>query len=269
MTTSYCAILIERTEHIAHDSISSVVGLIPKRDIKACNPGASRIFFHLLLRAYPGSQNSAGLPAAVKLSAMNRQHPFFRVLMDQETGNIMRIKYNAPVILTYSIISMCALLLCNTGMTTKYFSSPAQLSFSDPYFYFRLVSYITGHASWRHLMGNLTIILLVGPLLEEKYGSATLLEMIFITAIATALFNAFLFSTSLIGGSGIAFMLILLGSFSNIRSREIPLTFIIIAVLFIGNEVVSTLKIDRISQFSHLAGGFIGAGYGFLKGARK
>jgi membrane associated rhomboid family serine protease len=113
------------------------------------------------------------------------------------------------------------------------------------------------------------IILLVGPLLEEKYGSGTLLEMIFITAITTALLNAFLFSNSLIGGSGIAFMLILLSSFSNIKSKEIPLTFIIIATLYIGSEIISTLKVDRISQFSHLAGGFIGAGYGFLRGGKR
>jgi hypothetical protein len=36
-------------------------------------------------------------------------------------------------------------------------------------------------------------------------------------------------------------MLILPGSFSNIKSKEVPLTFVIIAVLFIGNEVVEIL----------------------------
>ncbi len=113
------------------------------------------------------------------------------------------------------------------------------------------------------------IILLIGPLLEEKYGSGKLFEMILITAIATGLLNAFLFSNSLIGGSGIAFMLIVLGSFSNIRSKEIPLTFIIIAALFIGSEVTSSLKIDQISQFSHLAGGLIGAGYGFIRSGKR
>lgn len=113
------------------------------------------------------------------------------------------------------------------------------------------------------------IILLVGPLLEEKHGIGKLLEMIFITAVSTALLNAFLFSNSLIGGSGIAFMLILLSSFSNIKSKEIPLTFIIIAVLFIGSEILSTLKTDQISQFSHLAGGFVGAGYGFIRNGKK
>ncbi len=181
----------------------------------------------------------------------------------------MKIKYNSPVILTYAIISISVLVFSGNGLLAKYFSSPAHLSFFDPFFYIRLISYIVGHGSWNHLIGNLMIILLVGPLLEEKYGSSKLFEMIFITAISTALLNAFLFSNSLIGGSGIAFMLILLSSFSNIKSRQIPLTFIIIAVLFIGSEIVSTLKVDRISQFSHLAGGLIGAGYGFIRSGKR
>lgn len=181
----------------------------------------------------------------------------------------MKIKYNSPVILTYSLLSICVLAFTGSGILAKYFSSPGQLSFSNPYFYLKLVSYIAGHGNWSHLMGNMMIILLIGPLLEEKYGSVKLLEMILITAISTALLNAFLFSNSLIGGSGIAFMLILLSSFSNIRSKEIPLTFIIIAVLYIGSEVLSILKIDRISQFSHLAGGFVGAVYGFVRSGRR
>ena len=181
----------------------------------------------------------------------------------------MKIKYNSPIILTYSLISICVLIFCSGGLITKYFSSPVHLSYSDPNFYIRLVFYIAGHGNWSHLIGNLIIILLVGPLLEEKYGSGKLLEMVLITAIATAFLNAFFFSNSLIGGSGIAFMLILLSSFSNIKSGQIPLTFVIIAVLFIGSEVVSTKKIDRISQFSHLAGGIIGAGYGFIRSGKR
>jgi len=181
----------------------------------------------------------------------------------------MKIKYNSPIILTYTTISICVLVFCSKEVLVKYFSSPPNLSFFDPYFYIRLVLYVAGHGDFNHLIGNLMIILLVGPLLEEKYGSGKLLEMILITSVATGLLNAFLFSNSLIGGSGIAFMLILLSSFSNIRSKEIPLTFIVITVLFIGSEVISTLKIDQISQFSHLAGGFIGAAYGFIRNKNR
>ena len=125
----------------------------------------------------------------------------------------MKIKYNSPVILTYAILSICVLVFFSNGFIAKNFSSPSHLSFTDPYFYLRLISYIAGHGGLSHLIGNLIIILLIGPLLEEKYGSGKLFEMILITAVTTGLLNAFLFSTSLLGGSGIAFMLILLGSF--------------------------------------------------------
>lgn len=180
----------------------------------------------------------------------------------------MKIKYNSPVILTYALLALACLALPMAQTLGVNLSSPSRLAFSNPEFYFRLVSHVLAHANISHLLGNLMIILLVGPLLEEKYRSWKMFEMIIVTAAATALVNAALFSTSLIGGSGLAFMMILLSSFSNFRVREIPLTFILVAVLFIGSEVLAILKIDQVSQFSHLAGGFIGAAYGFFRGGQ-
>jgi len=181
----------------------------------------------------------------------------------------MKIRYNAPVILTYTILALTCLSLPITKTLGLPLSSPSGFAFTSPQFYFRLVSYVFAHGGWPHFMGNMMIILLVGPLLEEKYRSWQLFEMMVVTAVATALLNAGLFSTSLIGGSGLAFMMVLLSSFSNFRAREIPLTFILVTVIFIGSEVISILKIDQISQFSHLAGGFMGAAYGFFRGGRR
>ena len=180
----------------------------------------------------------------------------------------MRIKYNSPVILTYAILCM-GVLVINNGfhmpVIRAYFTAYPGLDFSKPVQIFRLVSHIVGHAGWNHLLGNFTIILLVGPLLEEKYGSFKLFEMIFVTALITGLVNAFFFSTGLMGASGIAFMLVLLASISNIKAGEIPLTFIIVAVLFLGNEIIGSLRPDGISQSAHLIGGFMGAAYGLLR----
>lgn len=145
------------------------------------------------------------------------------------------------------------------------FVSPSSIRWDDPAFYLKLIAYVMGHGSWQHMAGNLTIILLLGPLLEEKYRSFKLFEMILVTAFVTGLLNAALFHSSIMGASGIAFMLILLGSFANIGARQIPLTFVIMAVLFLGNEMAAGLKIDKVSQFSHLAGGIIGALYGFIR----
>lgn len=180
----------------------------------------------------------------------------------------MKIRYNAPVVLTYTLIALACLVLPTAQTLGISLSSPARFAFSSPEFYFRLVSYVFAHAGWSHFMGNIMIILLVGPLLEEKYRSWPLLEMMGITAVATALLNAGLFSTSLIGGSGLAFMMVLLSSFSNFRAKELPLTFILVALIFIGSEVAATLRLDKVSQFSHLAGGCIGAAYGFFRGGR-
>lgn len=180
----------------------------------------------------------------------------------------MKIKYNSPVILTFTLISISVLLINNFSgipLIRNFFTVYPGINFSNPVSFFRLVSHIIGHANWAHLLGNFSIILLIGPLLEEKYGAGKLFEMIFVTALITGLLNSFLFSTGLIGASGIAFMLILLGSFSNIRAGEIPLTFILVAVLFLGGEIIKGLGTDNISQFAHIIGGATGAAYGFFR----
>ncbi|MBW2099861.1 MAG: rhomboid family intramembrane serine protease [Deltaproteobacteria bacterium] len=180
----------------------------------------------------------------------------------------MKIRYNAPIILTYTLFCIGVLFvdtLTGHQITRRFFMVYSFPVLSDPVQYFRMFSYIIGHANWSHLAGNFSIILLIGPLLEEKYGSAKLFEMIIFTAVITALLNMILFHSGLLGASGIAFMLILLGSFSNIRAGEIPLTFMIVAALFLGNEVFKSLNSDNISQFSHIIGGIVGAIYGFLR----
>jgi hypothetical protein len=71
------------------------------------------------------------------------------------------------------------------------------------------------------------------------------------------------FNTALLGASGIVFMLILLASTANLRQGQIPLTFLLVAVLFLGGEVVDAFKNDHISQMAHLVGGLAGAAFGF------
>ncbi|MCJ8346734.1 rhomboid family intramembrane serine protease, partial [bacterium] len=136
--------------------------------------------------------------------------------------------------------------------------------FSDPWDYFRMVSNIFGHANWGHLAGNFSLILLIGPLLEEKYGSWSLLQMIFATAIFTSILNIAFLDTGAYGASGIVFMLILLSSMANFKEGEIPLTFLLVAVLYVGEEVLNSFKADNISQFGHILGGFCGACFGFF-----
>ncbi len=177
-----------------------------------------------------------------------------------------RLQYNSPVILTYTMLSLTVLIIGNLtgGLTTKLLFSIYKTSFSDPLMYFRLVGHVLGHVDFSHYYNNFLIILLVGPMLEEKYGSGNIFIMMLATALITGLLNVFLFNTGLLGASGIVFMFICLGSFANFERGKIPLTAILIAIIFLGKEVVEGFNTtDNISQLTHIAGGICGSVLGF------
>lgn len=183
----------------------------------------------------------------------------------------MRIKYNAPVVLTFSILSTLILFLNNFlgGSLTPFVSVGPHLQPGNIIAYPTLVTHVLGHANLEHLLGNLTFILLLGPIIEEKYGSRNTLIMFLITALITGLLNILFFNTGLMGASGIVFMLILLVSFTNSNSGDIPLTFVLVTLLFIGKEFMNGLRPDNISQFAHIIGGILGSIFGFSGIFRK
>ena len=177
----------------------------------------------------------------------------------------MRIRYNAPVILTFTLLATTVLIIDQIlgGFTEAFFVSYPTFSGSVLDF-LRLFTHVIGHQSWLHLMSNFSFILLIGPVLEEKYRSAALLMMVLVTALVTGILNILFFSTGLMGASGIVFMLILLSSFTNIRSGEIPLTFVLIVVLFLAKELINAFAQDNVSQFAHIIGGICGGLFGFI-----
>lgn len=184
----------------------------------------------------------------------------------------MKIRYNAPVTLTFALFSTAILLtdtLIGTAMVGRFFSVGPAMSWSSPADYLRLIFHVLGHANWTHLMSNFAFILLLGPILEEKYGSGNLLFMMIITALVTGLLNVALLPTGLLGASGIVFMMILLVSFTNIRQGEIPLTFILVVLIFLTREVVASIQEDSISQFAHIVGGVCGSLFGFFRIGRR
>jgi membrane associated rhomboid family serine protease len=176
----------------------------------------------------------------------------------------LRISYNAPVVLTFTLAAVVAFVLAQVGPESTKLWFVAWPKLYDTRSYVGLFSHILGHANWEHLLGNFMLILLIGPILEERHGSAQLLIMILITALVTGLANLAFSDHFLLGASGIVFMMILLASMANIRGGEIPLTFIAVAVIYMGGEVVHSFKADGISHMAHLVGGAVGAMFGFL-----
>src|SRR4051812_43032734 len=119
----------------------------------------------------------------------------------------MRVTYNAPFILTLTVICTVVKFL-GDSVTKSFFTVGGSMNLYDPVDYMRLFSHALGHGSWAHLIGNFSFILILGPLLEEKYGSKELMAMSFITAFVTGILNIMLFDTGLLGASGLVFMMI-------------------------------------------------------------
>ena len=136
---------------------------------------------------------------------------------------------------------------------------------SLPRTWVRFFTHVLGHATMSHLIGNLTYILLLGPLLEEKYGSAFLLKVILLTALVTGLVNYVIFpGAGLLGASGVVFAFIILSSITGVRQGEIPLTFLLVTAIYLGQQVYEGIFLaDNVANFAHIIGGLIGAGAGF------
>lgn len=180
----------------------------------------------------------------------------------------IRLSFNAPVVLWFAIICTAATLLnyLTKGAANQVIFSTYHSSLASPLTYLRFLTHVFGHGNWSHLVGNMTYLLLLGPMLEEKYGSKTLVEVIAITAVVTAVANYLLFPmVALCGASGVVFAFILMSSFTSFKEGEIPLTFILVVVFFLGREIIDGIFVsDQISNFAHIVGGIIGglAGYG-------
>jgi len=180
----------------------------------------------------------------------------------------LKISYNAPVILSFVLLCFVATALgAVTGhRTTEMCFSVYRGSWADPLTYVRMIGHVLGHSGWDHFMGNAMSLLLLGPMLEEKYGSNTILKVILFTAVFTGLIHCILWSNVMLcGASGVVFACIILSSFTAFKNGEIPLTFVLIAVIYIGQEIYSGVFVqDNISNLTHILGGVVGSVSGYL-----
>lgn len=191
----------------------------------------------------------------------------------QKEKTKFKISLNSPVILGFTMICLIALILSQitAGITNNLFFSVYHSSLMNPLTYVRFIGHIFGHAGWEHLIGNIMLILVVGPLLEEKYGSWNMVFVIISTAIVTGLVNYIFFpNIQLLGASGIVFAFILLSSITSIREGSIPLTFILVTVVYIGGQVYDGVFMkDNIANLTHILGGIMGAGLGYVMNKNK
>lgn len=185
----------------------------------------------------------------------------------------LQLSFNAPVVLGFTILCFVVLVLdtVTNGNITNSFFSVYRSSLVNPATYIRFFGHVVGHAGWDHFMGNIMMILVVGPLLEEKYGSSNILFVILSTALVTGIVNFVFFpNVQLLGASGVVFAFILLSSLTSITEGKIPITFILVTIIYIGEQVYSGIFInDNVANLTHIIGGFVGSVLGYIMNKYK
>ena len=162
----------------------------------------------------------------------------------------LRLQYNAPVVLTFSLLSLGALIfgMLTGGGSTRLLFCVYRAPLTDPLTYVRMFTHVLGHANYTHFIGNIMLLL--------------------VTALISGLVQFLLFpGSALLGASGIVFMMIVLSSLAGMREGEVPLTLVLVVLLYLGGEVVDAATArDSVSQLTHIVGGLCGAGLGFAMG---
>lgn len=178
-----------------------------------------------------------------------------------------RVTFNAPVVLTFVLLCFGVTLLgqLTGGKATELFFMTYRAPLTSPMTYLRLFTHALGHAGWEHFIGNASYLLLLGPMLEEKHGSGKMLGVILAAALIAGLANSILFPhIAVCGASGVVFAFILMTSFTSFKEGELPLTFLLVAALYLGQEVYQGIMVqDSISNLSHILGGATGAVLGY------
>ncbi|MBR6404418.1 MAG: rhomboid family intramembrane serine protease [Eubacterium sp.] len=184
----------------------------------------------------------------------------------------LQCTYNAPVTLTFAFLSVAVLLMgyFTNGRTTVMFFEVYRSKITLSWF-IRLFGHVLGHSSLSHYAGNMMMFLLLGPILEEKYGGLNLIEAFAVVAVVSGVFNIIFFpDVALLGASGLVFMMIVLVSASDLRAGEIPITMILVIIIYLGSELLTMITThDNISQLTHIIGGICGAIFGVLLNGKK
>jgi len=179
----------------------------------------------------------------------------------------IKFDYNSPVIITYLVLSLiaCFLNFISHGKSNKLLFTSYRSSIFNPLTYIRLFTHSIGHIDLSHLIHNFLFILLIGPMIEEKYGSINLLVMLLITSLVIGLFNTIFSNYSITGASGNVYMLIVLSSFSNISEGKVPITLVLILIFYVISEFKDRLIEGNKKTYhtGHLLGALCGIGFGF------
>lgn len=199
--------------------------------------------------------------------------------------NSLKFIFDSPVVLVFSVVSTVIFisdLILKLNLSEKIFECPGAKSvpafdFKSALSYVKLVIYPFGGENSTSFFLNIGFILLLGPVLEERYGSIMLALMIFITSLVGGVLTACVSTFGIYGCGGIVFMMIILSVLSVFIKKQLPVSWIFIFTLYLAFSLFSGKKIsgfmpfmqNNVPVFIQLASGICGSLFGFFVCPKK
>ncbi|MGP1587956.1 MAG: rhomboid family intramembrane serine protease [Treponemataceae bacterium] len=181
------------------------------------------------------------------------------------------IAFDTPVVLSFVIIlTLAALLERIFPEICWFFVCPKSLNYSDGFNYNHFVDYLRiflyplGGGNWNRLASNIVLILLLAPKVESVFGKLITSVLILITSVTGGVFCVCFASNVIYGTSGIVCMFLILAIYVSIDKKNVPFSFILLAVIYFTGEIISIIDENSLEIFCHFAGALAGSFVGIL-----
>lgn len=181
----------------------------------------------------------------------------------------INILFDSPVTTTFSVLAVLLFIIdsfiVKGKLSALFLTAPtvAEGAFAfnaaDPLSYLRIIFHVFGSNNCSLLISNLIIISLLGPILEEKYGSVIIGIMMLLSSLLSGVLAGCFCKTGISGADSIVFMMVLLNSYLSVSKKKIPLSSVIVLVLFIWGQFYADKSNGLIGLLVNVAGGLCGS----------
>ena len=213
--------------------------------------------------------------------------------MAVKKSGALKLRLDAPVSLVFSlaciIVFACDFFIFKGKIIPLLFTSAGNakanlpFNFSNPLDYIKIFTHVFGESSPSSLLINLSFILLLGPVLEERYGSPLVALEIAVVALVSGVLNACCVPLSLNGSSSVVFSMLLLACVASLNKKELPVSFVLVFVLYLVYVMYAAVKNNpslsanafaaffkaNLQTFTNLAASVCGMLFGFLVAPKK
>lgn len=184
----------------------------------------------------------------------------------------IKFNYQSKVINSFVIITLLLYVLdvvvfknkLNSSILPCPTNSSGNMQFSYFRYYLKLFIYVFGATDKLILFTNLLFIILLGPQMEEQYGSVMIGIMMFISAIFAGVLNACFCKEPMLGADPIIFMLIILDVLLCCKKKTINCTTFLLVIIFICVQVFRNSSNGAVGNIIVIAGGLCGSLFAFL-----